>query len=236
MNRLHASSLVLLGLLCGATGVGAQSTSRYPSPPKPLPEAEEVAIALSAAPAEVSAHADVFVLRGTEYVKARNGTSGAACAVVRDLHEGSLYPICFDAEAARTVMRRELLETSLRAKGYSEDDVRRQVQAAVTSGAIPLPSRPAVAYMMSPRQVLFSSSDSSGRRVGAWHPHVMMTGVNLSKEAIGLGAGSNYLYVQAGGERGTLHEFVVLVPVWSDGTAGPAPSAPRAKASSPGGD
>jgi hypothetical protein len=145
---------------------------------------------------------------------------------VRDLHEGSLYPICFDPEAARTVMRREMLETSLRAKGRSEAEVSREVQAALAAGTLARPSRPAVAYMMSPRQVLFSSPDSAGRRVGAWRPHIMMTGVNLTREAIGF-EGSNYLFIQAGGETGTLHEFVVLVPVWSDGTAAPVPAAPR---------
>ena len=164
------------------------------------------------------------MLRGAEFVKVHSGTSGAACIVVRDLHEGSRYPICFDAEGARTVMRREMMETTLRIGGKTEDEVRVAVKAAVAAGALPLPSRPSVAYMMSPRQVLFSSPDKDGVRVGAWQPHVMMTGVGLTREAIGFGPESDYQYVQAGGETGTLHEFVVLVPVWSDGTPAPVPA------------
>ncbi len=226
-TRRRAATLTLLCGLASAAMAQPVPTSRYPFPPSGLPEEEEVAIALSAAPHEVSSRADVYVLRGTEFVRVRTGTSGAGCVVVRDLHEGSLYPICFDPEAARTVMRREMMETSLRAKGKSEQEVGREVQAALAAGTLARPTRPAVAYMMSPRQVLFSSADSAGRRVGAWHPHVMMTGVNLTREAIGFEGASNYLYVQAGGEAGTLHEFVVLVPVWSDGTPAPAPTPPR---------
>lgn len=229
MFHPNLTALALLSLsLGGASSVrGQPAASRYPVAPRGLPEAEEVALALSAAPEEVSSRADVFVLRGTEFVKVRSGTSGAGCLVVRDLHEGSRYPICFDPEAARTVMRREMLETTLRAAGRSEVEVGREIAAALADGRLARPSRPAVAYMMSPGQVLFSSADSTGRRVGAWRPHIMMTGVNLTREAIGFDAGSNYLFVQAGGEAGTLHEFIVLVPVWSDGSPAPPPTPSR---------
>jgi hypothetical protein len=146
--------------------------------------------------------------------------------VGRDLHEGSLYPICFDQEGSRTLLQREMMETSLRAQGLSEEHVKTRVTEAFARGALSRPARPALAYMMSPKQVLFSSADANGRRVGAWHPHVMIAGVNISAEQVGL-AGSRYLYVQAGGESGSLHDLVVLVPVWSDDTATPPAGAAR---------
>ena len=93
--------------------------SKYPTPPRSLGEAAEIALALTAAPAEVSANADVYVLRGTDFVKARAGTNGCACVVGRDSHDGSRYPICFDREGAHTMLFRELMEGSLRAKGKS---------------------------------------------------------------------------------------------------------------------
>lgn len=225
LPRLALALPLVLQALAAAAVVAAQTPApRYPVPPRGLPEAEEVALALSAAPEEVSSRADVYVLRGTEFVKVRNGTSGAACLVSRDAHEGSRYPICFDPEAARTVMRRSMMHTTLLAAGKSEAEAEQAIRAAAADGTLPPPTRPAVAYMMSPGQVLFSSPDSAGRRVGAWRPHIMMTGVNLTREAIGFEAGSNYLFVQAGGEAGTLHEFIVLVPVWSDGTPAPVPA------------
>jgi hypothetical protein len=224
------TTCLLLVLAAGAP-LAAQSpaaaASRYPFPPRPLPESEEIAIALSAAPEEVSSRADVYVLRGTDFVKARAGTNGCGCVVVRDLHEGSLYPICFDREGARTVMLREMKETSLRARGLSEAQVERAIEEAFAAGTLIKPARPSLAYMMSPKQVLFSGPDSTGRRVGAWYPHVMMTGVGLTAEQIGLLPGSRYRYLQAGGTPGTLHEFVALVAVWSDGTPAPPPALPR---------
>lgn len=49
-----------------------------------LPEAEEIALARSAAPAEVSEAADVWVLRNGRYEIARQGTNGNACMVSRN--------------------------------------------------------------------------------------------------------------------------------------------------------
>jgi hypothetical protein len=135
--------------------------------------------------------------------------------VARDYHPGSLYPICFDQEGARTLMLREMREVSLRAQGVPESRIDVMVQAELTSGKLPGATKPALAYMMSPRQVLYSSPDSTGRRVGQWYPHVMMANVGITKEQLGLS--SRYLYLQAGGEAGSLHEFVVLTAVWSDG-------------------
>src|SRR5262245_40757226 len=88
-------ALLLLGVTIPSV-LAAQSTSGYPVRPKPLPDEEEIALARSAAPPEISDRADVYVLRAEGAVKLRTGTNGAACIVTRDLHEGSLYPICFD--------------------------------------------------------------------------------------------------------------------------------------------
>ena len=197
------------------TAAAAQDAARYPVKPASLADAEEIALAMSAAPEEVSSRADIYALRGARFEKIRPGTNGTACMVARDYHPGSLYPICFDQEGARTLMLREMREVSLRAEGIPELRIDSMVQQELASGKLPRATKTALAYMMSPRQVLYSSADSTGRRVGQWFPHVMMANVGVSKEQLGLS--SRYLYVQAGGEAGTLHEFVVLTAVWSDG-------------------
>src|SRR5882724_4792585 len=110
------------------------------------------------------AHATINVLRATGPAKAREGTNGCTCMVSRDLHKGSLYPICYDQEATRTAFPRELMELRLRFEGRSEPEVKREVVAAYADGTLPHPARPAVVYMMSSRQVLFSSPDPDGRR------------------------------------------------------------------------
>jgi hypothetical protein len=126
---------LLVGLAMSQANAQTAQAS-YPVPPRQLPEAEEIALAVSAAPDEVSAKADVWVLRGGEFVKAREGTNGCACMLARDLHDGSRYPICFDQEGARTLLYREMMETSLRAKGLSEDQVRAAVKQATERGEL----------------------------------------------------------------------------------------------------
>src|SRR5215208_1414392 len=157
-SRRSIVQFLPVAMLCALSIItGAQATSaRYPFAPRPLPEAEEIALAQSAAPAQVSSRADVYILRGMELVKARTGTNGCSCMVGRDLHEGSLYPICFDQEGSRTLLQREMMETSLRAQGLSEAEVKTRVTAAFANGQLSRPARPALAYMMSPKQVLFS--------------------------------------------------------------------------------
>ena len=209
-----------IGFLCLALPLAAQppAAPRYPVAPRSLPDSEEVALALSAAPDEVSSRADVYTLRGTKFEKIRSGSSGVACMVARDSHEGSAYPICFDREAARTVMPREMREVVLRAQGVPEADVVKQIRSEMASGKLPTPDKPALAYMMSTRQVIFSSPDSAGFKVGRWWPHIMMTKVGITGEQLGLSPSSTYRYIQAGAESGSLHEFVVIVAAWSDGT------------------
>jgi hypothetical protein len=213
---------IVLGILCGsALSLSAQqqaSAPRYPVMPRALPDSEEVALALSAAPDEVSSRADVYALRGAKFAKIRSGSNGVACMVSRDYHEGSAYPICFDREGVKSIMPREMRELSMRAQNIPEAEIVRTVEAEIASGKLPTPSKPALAYMMSPRQVIFSSPHAEGVRVGKWWPHIMMAKLGLSKEQIGLLPSSTYRYIQAGGESGSLHEFVVLVAAWSDGT------------------
>ena len=211
--RATLRTLLLTAIL--VTPSRAQDAGRYPVKPRSLPDSAEIALAMSAAPEEVSSRADIYALRGTRFEKIRPGTNGTACMVARDYHPGSLYPICFDQEGARTLMLREMREVSLRAEGVPESQIVSMVQQELASGKLPRATKTALAYMMSPRQVLYSSADSSGRHVGQWHPHVMMANVGISKEQLGLS--SRYLYLQAGGEAGSLHEFVVLTAVWSDG-------------------
>ena len=212
---MRPTGLILFVLTILGRVAEGQDGPRYPVRPVSLADSLEIALAMSAAPGEVSSHADIYALRGTKFERIRSGTNGTACLVARDYHPGSLYPICFDQEGARTLMLREMREVSLRAEGVPETRIDSMVQQELASGKLPRATKTALAYMMSPRQVLFSTADSTGRRVGQWFPHVMMANVGISKEQLGLS--SRYLYLQAGGEAGSLHEFVILTAVWSDG-------------------
>ena len=210
----------VVGLILGALAAGVldlAAQTAYPVAPRALPDDEEIALATSAAPPAIAAGADVYVIRASGPVKLRSGTNGVACMVSRDLHDGSQYPICFDRAASETVMQREMLENRLRAGGLEEAKVQERVKAAFADGTLRQPSGPSVAYMMSPRQVLFSDAAESGRRVGAWHPHLMLYLPRLTRAQLGLDtADVDVLQLDHSGEPDAL--LVVKVPAWSDGT------------------
>jgi hypothetical protein len=209
-TRWRAALAVIIALVSVVPALHGQAEA-YPERPRPLPEAEEIALAMSAAPAEVSAKATVYVLRATGPARAREGTNGCTCMVSRDLHKGSLYPICFDQEATRTAFPRELMELRLRFEGRNEAEVKSAVTAAYADGTLRHPVRAAVVYMMSSRQVLFSSPLLEGRRVGAWHPHLMIAMPNATEKQLGFGedGSAGDLQLDHAGEA----EAQLIVPV-----------------------
>ena len=194
----------------------ASAASRYPVRPGILDEAEEVRLARTAAPREVSGKAAVWVLRAGGPVKVREGTNGAACMVARDLHEGSLYPICYDAEGSRTLMQHELLSLKLRAEGRSETEVKAALAAGLRAGTLKTATKPSVAYMMSAEQVLFTSPDSAGFRVGAWHPHVMIAAPGARPEDFGLASDSRHPHLSVESAGTPAAQLIVVVPAWAD--------------------
>lgn len=197
----------------------ASAQASYPARPQPLPDSAEIALALTAAPSEISAGADVYSFRNGQPVKIRSGSTGVACMVARDYHAGSSYPICYDAEGVRTRMQRELMEVGLRIAGVPEEDIVRRVAQAYDRGELKRPQRMTVAYMMSPRQVIFSSPKPDGQRVGAWWPHLMITSPDLSAGGLGIPAGQSVKGFSVDAIDGHHNELVVQLPVWSDGTS-----------------
>ena len=215
---MRLSCPVVLLVVTSATAAGAQAAPNgYPVKPAPLPDSAEIALAVSAAPPELSSQATVYAVRDGQVLTLRRGSNGSACMVARDLHGGSLYPTCYNPEGARTVLARELLEVRLRSLGASEDSVERAVAAGYASGQLETPKSLAMAYMMSPRQVLFSSPRPEGRRVGAWHPHLMFFMPGATPSMFGLT--SEDAEPIAVSESGTPRaEVVVKVQKWADGT------------------
>jgi hypothetical protein len=215
---MRASSLaVVLLVSAGSFAVGQVPPTGYPVKPVPLPDAEEIALAVSAAPTELSGKATVYAVRDGKVITIREGTNGSSCMVARDLHGGSLYPICYNAEGSRTMLQRELLEVKLRSLGVTEDSIDKAVTAAYKSGQLQTPKDVALAYMMSPRQVLFSSPKEDGRRVGAWQPHLMLYVPNATPEKFGL-TGDSGEPIQVGNPGTPRAEVIIKVQKWADGT------------------
>lgn len=210
----------------GAPSVPARAAAASDRPdtsgvrlPPLLPEEEEIALARSAAPPELANRADVWVLRRGGHIKVRTGSSGAACMVSRD-HPASLYPICYDAEAARSVLPRALLSSRLREAGLRGESLDRELALALQRGEIRPPGRGAIAYMLSPRQEIYAGEE--GPRVGRWHPHLMIYIPGLTATQVGFeGLADGDLHV---GDEGT--PFAHLVVLARDWAAQGAPAGP----------
>jgi len=165
--RRHA---VLLFLVATTSASAQSGASRYPFKPVPLPDSSEIALAVSAAPSEVTDKATVYAVRDGNVLTLREGSNGVACLVARDLHEGGLYPICFNAEGVRTVMQRELMQVRLRSLGATEDSVIRMVVgggARLVAAGVLIGVPVALALSRTLASLLFETSASDPATIAA---------------------------------------------------------------------
>ena len=197
-------------LTSAVLAVAAPTAARQAASYVVLEEAEEIALALSAAPAHVSAEATVWVLRDGGYVRVVEGTNGNTCFVARTYPE-SLEPICYDAEATRTILPVEFRRFELRMAGKTGTEIDREIDRAVGAGELQAPRRPAMGYMMSSGQILFASND---RRVGSWHPHLMMYTPYITHQDIGLPEATAGLQVFEAGKP--MAHIIIVVPEFVD--------------------
>lgn len=126
----------------------AQTENLKPKYDFSLSREEKVKLAESAAPAEVSSHATVYILERTGYEKVREGTNGFSCFVDRQTPLNS-EPTCFDAEGTATTFPTRLYTEQQRAKGKSEEQIKAEIDEGYKSGKFKAPSKPGIVYMMS---------------------------------------------------------------------------------------
>lgn len=170
-------------LLAAAISVSAQTEKRYPPLSDYLmPQEEEIALARSAAPANISGHATIEVLTESGYQVVSEGDNGFVCLVMRGwsaptytpeqfrdlVYEPAVRaPICFDPLAARTVWPYYELRSKLGMEGKTPDQIAAGVETAYATGNLPPRVGVSFGYMWSADQNLIPG-------VGAWHPHVMV--------------------------------------------------------------
>jgi hypothetical protein len=171
------------GMVALAIGAAADAGAQERHGPRPaLTRAHESALARSAAPAQVSDSATVWVWADTAYVIAERGTGRVNCYVVR-LWTTAIEPHCLDEEGSATILPMQMRRMQLYAQGRSTAEVEREIADGLASGHFRLPQRPAITYMMSAAQQLVTQE---GNAVGAWQPHLMIYYPYLSAESTGL--------------------------------------------------
>jgi hypothetical protein len=140
-------------------------------------ESYEIVLARNAAPDHIAAEATVLVLERDGYSERSAGSNGFTCLVERswsspigphiDFFNPKLRaPICYNAEAARTVLIEYLRRTELALAGQSIGRIRDSIAHDLGTGKIPAPRELAMSYMLSGAQLL-------GTETGRYKPHVM---------------------------------------------------------------
>jgi hypothetical protein len=148
--------LLLIGL--AASGVMAQEAKYPPLSEYLMPQADEVSLAKSAAPQDISDHATIRVFTTSGYQTVQEGDNGFVCMVLRGFTGAPTFtpvqvrafitydaktrgPICLDPQAARTLLPFFDLRTKLGLEGKTADQIAEGVQAAYVKGEIPKRAR-----------------------------------------------------------------------------------------------
>lgn len=174
------------------------------SPQYPLlPRALEIEFALSAAPTHLREHATVWTLGNGGYTVARQGTNAFACIVSR--RAGDLFPVCWDAEGARSLLPLDLDDAQMRLAGKPGAEIEATVAERFKSGRYHAPARAGVAYMLSPMRYRIDEHGVVSRTVS--NPHLMFYGPNLTDADIG-GKRGAFVFVNRVGPDG-----MMIVPV-----------------------
>jgi hypothetical protein len=200
--------------------LGGQAVAQYPSLREyMMPRDAEIALAKSAAPANISDHATVKVLTASGYEVVHQGNNGFVCMVMRGwaaptytptqfrnlVYDATVRaPICFDPAAARTVMPYYELRSKLGMDGKTPDQIAESVQAAYVTGKLPKRESISFAYM-------WSADQSLGPGIGAWHPHMMIFAPYYENSMLG-GNEFGHALPQVSDDAGTPFT-VVVVPV-----------------------
>lgn len=139
--------------------------------------ATEIAMARSAAPASISAHAEILVLTKRGYVVALKGDNGWDCLVERmwtaGLDDPEFWnprgrgPSCFNPPAVRSVLPQYLARTKWALAGDSREEIARKARAAYADRQFTNPAPGSFALMMSKAGYL------NDEVRGPWHSHIM---------------------------------------------------------------
>ncbi len=175
-----------------ALGTLAQEMKYAPVSEYLMPQDAEIALAKSAAPDNISGKATIKVLTASGFQVVREGDNGFVCLVMRGfgaptftpadlrnlVYDSKLRaPICFDPQAAQTVVPYYELRHKLGLQGKTPDEIAKAVSDAYSTGALPKRDRVSFAYMWSADQILGS--------VGHWHPHMMVFSPHYENSMLG---------------------------------------------------
>src|SRR3989475_1264679 len=193
MRRISMRLIACLVLANFDAAAGLAQGPKYPPLSDYMMAQEaEVALARSAAPEKVSAHATVKIFTTSGYKVAAQGDNGFVCIVMRgwaaaisttarerDLAYDAKVraPHCFDPIASRTVLPLQELQAKLGLEGKGPDQIAKEVQAAYAKGELPKMEAVAIPDM-------FSADQAFLRGLGTVLPHLTELTSNSHKSVL----------------------------------------------------
>ncbi|MGH8156898.1 MAG: hypothetical protein ACREPQ_02155 [Rhodanobacter sp.] len=223
------TTCMLTVLVVGAAAAAQQAQTGYPRM-APLSQylmadrAAEIALARSAAPAAISDAATVLVLEPHGYMTAVEGKNGFVCVVERGWmspfdapqfwNPKLRGPICYNAEAVRSILAMTYKRTALVLAGQSREEIKKDIEAALAAKQLPPLEPGAMSYMMSRQGYLDD-------KAGHWIPHLMFYTARNVDWGANLTGSPVMLDTQSHGAAEPVNVFMVPAGKWSDGTAAP---------------
>lgn len=185
---------------------------------------DEIAMARSAAPASISAEAEVLVLGNRGFETAVKGKNGFVCIVERSWAAGFddaefwnpkvRSPNCFNAPAARAILPQFLKRSEWALAGASKQEMIERTKAALADGSFLAPEPGAMCYMLSKQGHL-------NDRDGHWMPHVMIYVPHAAASLWGADLAASPIVALEGGDLDPVTVYLIPVRKWSDGTPAP---------------
>ncbi|MGA8273054.1 MAG: hypothetical protein WB919_15940 [Candidatus Sulfotelmatobacter sp.] len=220
LNWMKVSALSIGVLAIGMTmrGMAQELPKVYDAS---VPRERQIALALSAAPTEVSSKATVYILGLKGYEKVREGTNGFSCYVGRSFvkpTETTVEPTCFDAEGSRTTLIRRMYMEELRASGNSEAEIKADIANGYKEGRFKDPSKPGFLYMMSSENRL---GGGPGGGTASFPPHLMFYAPGMTTKDMGFNSQPQLEYLGMT-HPGAPDNLIVVVPTASTPPASPA--------------
>lgn len=228
------ASFALTTLLASCAAAYSQTpTTAYPTM-APIAKyllpsaAAEIALARTAGPASISAHAEVLVLTKQGYVIAAKGTNGWVCFVGRSWTAGfndpefwnwrGLGPACMNPPAVRSVLPQYLARTRWAIAGDTREEIAAKAKAAYADHQFTDPAPASFAFMLSKEGYLLGVD-------GPWHPHVMPFVAYDQLATWGVGFKGSPIVGPAISLFRSYEPVTIAIPVsyWSDGSPAPKP-------------
>lgn len=188
--------------------------------------AAEIALARSAAPSSISAHAEVLVLTKQGYVVGAKGTNGWICLVGRSWTAGlddpefwnwrGLGPGCLNPPAVQSVLPQYLARTKWAIAGDTREEIAAKAKAAYADHQFTDPAPGSMALMLSKEGYVLGAD-------GPWRPHVMPFIAYDQLATWGAGFKGSPILPPPPSTFREYEPVTIAIPVshWSDGSPAP---------------